>query len=107
MIVSDAMIDVLSVIRRKECAQVYAGLSRSNPNLGNRLIKLFYQTSNVHTRELITEFMTLAGAVWLRKLLTRDTDDIASTQSRLASLDDYLGLLVVNDSSLKPRSKGV
>ena len=43
MIVSDAMIDVLSVIRRKEYAQVYAGLSRSNPNLGNRLIKLFYQ----------------------------------------------------------------
>lgn len=107
MIINDAMIVVLSSIRLNERGQRHVSLNAANKNIGNRLIKLYYQTPNIHTRELITEFMTQAGVVWLRKLLTKDTASIASTESRFASLDDYLSLLVANDSSVGLRAQCV
>jgi hypothetical protein len=48
--------------------------------------------------------MTQAGVVWLRKLLTKDTADIASSESDLASMQDYLGLLAANDCSVELRA---
>ena len=45
--------------------------------------------------------MTEAGVVWLRKLLTRDTDPIASTKTRFASMGDYMDLLSANDEEIE------
>lgn len=104
MIVNDAMVDALDTIRRNESDPVTLNLNISDNVLGNRLIKLYYQTSNINSRELITEFMTQAGVVWLRKLLTKDTADIASSESDLASMQDYLGLLAANDCSVELRA---
>lgn len=101
MIVNDAMVDALEIIRRNEGEQLSSHLRISGNGLGNRLIEIYYQTSNINSRELITEFMTQAGVVWLRKLLTKDTGVIASSESPLASMDDYLGLLAANDCSAK------
>lgn len=99
MIVNDAMVDALNTIRHNEGVSLNWSLSVPRNELGNRLIALYYQTANIHSRELITEFMTQAGVVWLRKLLTKDTGAIASSKSQFASLNDYLGLLGANDCS--------
>lgn len=99
MIVNDAMVDALDAIRLNESELVCIDLDVTNSELGNRLIHLYYQTSNISSRELITEFMSQAGVVWLRKLLTKDTAHIASTESEFASLTDYLSLLAANDFS--------
>lgn len=67
--------------------------------LGNNLIKFYYRTDALMTRELIRDFLDLAGVVWLRKLLTNDTDTVVSSQACFASLDDYLDLLASNDDA--------
>ena len=99
MILNEAMVDALHGIRRIENTINGKRLNVPANELGNRLIKLYYHTNILETRELITEFMTQAGVVWLRKLLTKDVRPIASSSTRFASMDDYLGLLAANDSS--------
>ena len=97
MIMNETMLDVLSTIRRIERNRISEYLDVPSAELGNSLIHIYYATTNLRTRELITEFMNQAGVVWLRKLLTRDTGPIASTASQFASLDDYVELLAAND----------
>jgi hypothetical protein len=101
MIVNDAMVDALDAICRNESGQEFCDLDVSNNELGNRLIYLYYQTASISSRELITEFMSQAGVVWLRKLLTKDTAPIASSRSEFASMSDYLDLLIANDCSVE------
>ena len=99
MILNEAMLDALHGIKRIESTNNSKQLDVPTNELGNRLIKLYYHTQTLKTRELITEFMAQAGAVWLRKLLTKDVGPIASSSTRFASMDDYLSLLAANDSS--------
>lgn len=98
MIVTNAMLDALYEIRRLEHEQAGRFLNVSKNELGNRLIALYYQTQKAQTRKLVTQFMTQAGAVWLRKLLAKDLSPIVSSRYKLASMDDYLSLLVGCDS---------
>lgn len=99
MILNEAMVDALHAIRRIE--SVYTGRQLNVPanELGNRLIVLYYKTQRLETRELITEFMTQAGVVWLRKLVACDIGPIASSESQFASMNDYLDLLASNDDA--------
>ena len=99
MIINDEMVGVLYKIRCNESMEVRRDLNVRGNELANRLIHLYYQTDNINSHELIIEFMTQAGVVWLRKLLTKDTSPITSSDSELASLGDYIGLLVDNDIS--------
>jgi len=99
MILSKSMVDTLDAIRRIESENNGKRLDVPTNELGNRLIKLYYHTAFPETRELITEFMTQAGVVWLRKLLTKDVSPIASSESRFASMSDYLSLLAANKDS--------
>ena len=99
MILNETMIEALEAIRSVESSRMTKHLDVSANELGNSLIVLYYKTHRLYTRELITTFMTEAGVVWLRKLLTRDTGPVASSVSRLASLADYVGLLAANDDA--------
>jgi len=101
MILSETMVDNLHAIRRIESSSISEILNVPANELGNCLISVYYKTSNLETRELITDFMTEAGVVWLRKLLTRDTDPIASTKTRFASMGDYMDLLSANDEEIE------
>lgn len=98
-----SILDELKRVERKPMARL-SGLSVNTLGIG--LIELYYKRDNLQTRELIRDFLTLAGAVWLRKLLTRDTTPIASSETRFASLSDYLGLLAANDPSTELASNG-
>ena len=100
MILNEAMVAALHGIKRIESTNNGKQLNVPANELGNRLIKLYYHTQFLETRELITEFMTQAGVVWLRKLLTKDVRPIASSETHFASMEDYLSLLAANDSSL-------
>jgi len=99
MILNETMVDALHAIRCIESTNNGKRLNVPANELGNRLIKLYYHTPILETRELITEFMTQAGVVWLRKLLTKDVGPIASSSTRFASMNDYLSLLAANDSA--------
>jgi len=99
MILNEAMVDHLHAIRCLESTYTGKQLNVPANQLGNRLIVLYFKTKRLETRELITSFMTEAGVVWLRKLLTRDTGPIASSETRFACMNDYLGLLAANDDA--------
>lgn len=104
MILSETMVDTLHAIRRIESTEISKILDVPVAELGNCLIRVYCKTSNVLTRELITDFMQQAGVVWTRKLLTRDTAPVISTISKVdqhfATLSDYVGLLAANDDAL-------
>lgn len=104
MIVTKTMSGIALSIQQNEIGNKAVDFNASENMLGNQLIALYYQTSSIKTCELITEFMTEAGVVWLRKLLTKDTSPIASSKSEFASLDDYLGLLAANDNTHELRA---
>ncbi len=106
MTLNENMVDTLHVIRRIESRKVSKLLNVSSKELGNRLIDVYYKTGNLRTRELITQFMTDAGAVWLRKLLTRDTGVVESTQAPFATVKDYINLLAANDCSYQHNLAG-
>lgn len=97
MILNETMVDALHAIRRIETDQISRILNVPAIELGNCLIDLYYNSSSLKTRELINVFMAEAGTVWQRKLLSRDTSPISSTQTMFASLDDYVELLSAND----------
>lgn len=99
VILNETMVDALHSIREIESSRTGKQLNVPANELGNRLIVLYYKTRRLATRELITLFMTQAGVVWLRKLLTRDISPIASSPARFACLNDYLGLLAANDDA--------
>jgi len=90
------MVDKLNAIRRLESSQVSALLDVPANELGNALIRVYLNTQSLETRELITEFMTEAGVVWLRKLLTRDTLPLASDEAKFTSMNDYMRLIDAN-----------
>lgn len=100
MILSEKMVDTLHEIRRIETNKISRILNVPAAELGNCMIDLYYSTSRLETRTLIADFMHQAGVVWMRKLLTRDTSPIASTQTRFATLNDYVELLAANDEQL-------
>lgn len=104
MILNEKMIDTLYVLRRIESKQISKIMDVPADELGNCLIRVYSETDNLLTRELITSFMEQAGVFWTRKLLTRDTSPIESSifklGRRFASLSDYLGLLPANDDAL-------
>lgn len=100
MILNEIMVDTLHAIRRIESNKISKSLDVSANDLGNRLIEVYYLSSNLTTRELITNFMTEAGNVWLRKLLTRDTGPIESSMTHFATVDDYINLLAANDAEM-------
>ena len=98
MILSEPMVDTLHAIRGIETNKISRILNVPAAELGNCLIKLYYESKNLQTRELIVEFMQEAGVVWQRKLFMRDTSPIASTTTQFASLNDYIDLLAANDA---------
>ncbi len=97
MRVSTEMQSILDELNRVERKAMSRLSTLSVNNLGVGLIELYYKRDNLHTRELIREFLSRAGVVWLRKLLTKDTSPIASSVTRFATLKDYVGLLAAND----------
>lgn len=90
------ILDDLNRVERKSMSRL-SDLSVNDLGIG--LIELYYKRDSLLTRELIRDFLSRAGAVWLRKLLTKDTTPIASSATRFASLSDYVGLLAANDAS--------
>lgn len=100
MILNEAMVDALHEIRRIETDKISRILNVPAVELGNCLIRLYYSSSRLQTRELIAGFMKEAGVVWMRKLLMRDTASIASTHTQFATLNDYIDLLAANDEHL-------
>jgi hypothetical protein len=101
MILNQVMAGGLHAIKSKLSAGTAEQLNVPANELGNRLIVLYYKTHCLATRKLITEFMSQAGVVWLRKLLTRDTGPISSSQTRFACMSDYLGMLAANDDAIE------
>ena len=98
MMINETMGQALESIKDIESWYTARQLNVPDNELGNRLIVLFYKTRNLQTRALIMEFMAQAGIVWSRKLRTMDSRPIASSPTRLASMQDYLGVLAANDS---------
>ena len=90
------ILDELSLIERNEMTRC---MNLAANDLGNELITLYYSDTSSRVKVLIKEFLTLAGVVWLRKLLTKDTSPVLSSRGVLAGLDDYLGLLAANDEA--------
>jgi len=98
MILSESMVEKLHEIRRIESSKMSNVLDVASNELGNCLIDVYYSTSNLETRELITEFMNEAGVNWLRKLLTKDTSPVEATKSSFATVNDYMSLMPANDN---------
>jgi len=90
------LLDELSILEREEMTRLF---NLAANDLGNELINFYYRCPESKTRGVIQEFLTLAGPVWLRKLLTKDTSPVVSSRGVFASLDDYLGLLSSNSES--------
>lgn len=100
------MQQILERLYMEEGREISQLMGKSANELGNGLIELYYSRGNLMSRELIREFMRLAGVVWLRKLLTKDTGIVVSSESKFASLADYTQLLAANDGTLPSISHG-
>ena len=98
MILSETMVHTLDAIQRNESSKNVEILKNPSKELGYCLISVYYNTSNLKTRELITSFMSEAGFIWLRKLLTRDTG--RNSKAGVATVNDYITKLSANDSNL-------
>ncbi len=99
MRISIEMQSILDQLVVKQGVTVSRLVDLPSNELGNELIKVYYRTDDLTTRELIRTFLDKAGVVWLRKLLTRDTKPVASSKKRFASLNEYLGLLANVDAT--------
>ena len=76
MKLSENMIENLYAIEEVEPQQVSTIMNLPLNELCNSLIDVYYGTSNLEARKLITSFMNEAGIEWMRKLLTRDTSPV-------------------------------
>jgi len=56
------------------------------------------RTDNLSTRETVRNMFQDAGVSWLRKLITKDTSVSAVPVTEFASTEDYLSMMVCNDS---------
>lgn len=90
------MVDLLDELRRIEPARKNRALSVPESKLGNALIRHYYATDNLLSREIIKEIMSHAGFVWLRKLIMKDPQPL-DTISHFSSLNDYIELAAAND----------
>ena len=97
MNLSENMVDMLHEIRQIETVEHASIIDVPSDQLGNGLIDLYYESTNLHTRELVTALLEQAGFVWLRKLVSRDTSPVESPHGTIASLDDYMQFLAAND----------
>ncbi len=97
MIVTTEMQDVLDELCIIEGSRISNFMHLPENELANKLIDVYYSQKSDRSGQLIREFMTKAGAVWLRKLLTKDTEPVVSSRGVFASLDEYVGLLTAND----------
>lgn len=88
---------ILDELHAREGRAISKLIGISVNDLGNGLIKHYYQTQDIRTRQLIRAFLTEAGVVWLRKLLTNDVGAIATSKNKFASLSEYVQLLSSND----------
>ncbi len=97
MRINSRMQGMINELEQIEGGAIASLLDLPANDLGNKLIKLYYKRENLKTRELIRDFMSAAGVVWLRKLLTKDTAPISSSVAPFASLDEYISLVAAND----------
>ncbi len=74
MTISDMMTETLAKIiqRHNELGTFVQDSRPSDEQIALRLIKIYRETDDLESRQLIMEFMTDAGYAWLRKLFTRD-----------------------------------
>ena len=99
MKLTEKMLESLNEIRRIESVERVSELDLPDGELGNKLIDLYYESENSRTHELIAELLKNAGFVWLRKLVTRDTNPAAAPDGTFASLTNYLGMIAVQEST--------
>ncbi|MCH2191161.1 MAG: hypothetical protein MK188_09580 [Gammaproteobacteria bacterium] len=99
MVVNEKMQKILHELSLVERNEISRCMNLAANDLGNELICLYYSDTTNEVRSLIKDFLTSAGVVWLRKLLTNDTSAIVSSRGELAGLDDYLVLLAANDKA--------
>jgi len=97
MILSESMVENLYAIEEFEPKQVSPIIDLPLSELGNSLIDVYYGTSNLEARKLITDFMNEAGVEWMRKLLTRDTSPVESSTQRVTPLSNFASLVAAND----------
>jgi hypothetical protein len=96
MNINQAMISILQEISELEPMRQTRGLHAAKEDIGNKLIEIYYRTDSLRSRELIMSFMDHAGFNWVRKLITRDTDNVRN-YAGLSTLDEYARLAAVND----------
>lgn len=91
-----AIVDLLNDLHRIEPAHKNRSLCVPKSKLGNALIRHYYATDNLLSREIIKEIMSQAGFVWLRKLIMKNPQPL-DTISHFSSLNDYIELAAAND----------
>lgn len=100
MRLSKNKVDNLHTIDEIESKKVSTVIELPLEELGNSLIDVYYSTTNLDARKLITDFMNEAGVEWMRKLLTRDTSPVKSSKTRVASVYAFTSLEAANDDVL-------
>lgn len=96
MNISQTMLEILNEIAVLEPAGRARFGKVAPQQLGVELIKHYYKTETLRTRELILAFMDHAGFEWVKKLLTRDTEPMPQRAS-FTSLEEYTQLAAAND----------
>ena len=97
MVLSENMVENLYAIEEVEPQQASIIMNLPLNELGNSLIDVYYGTSNLEARKLITDFMNEAGIEWMRKLLTRDTSPVETSKAEAVSVYDSTLLVAAND----------
>ena len=97
MILSESMVENLYAIEQIELQHISNILDLPLNDLGNFLIEVYYNTSNLYLRTLITDFMNEAGFEWMHKLLTRDTSPIEESDVAVRPVYDFTSLVAAND----------
>ena len=96
MNISNTMLELLNKIRSIEPSRKTRGLDIADDEIGNQLIDFYYQTSALETRSLIREFMEHAGFIWVKKLITKDTNPVDEFEG-LSTLAEYTAHAAAND----------
>ena len=98
MNITNQMMQQIDDIKNYESATNARLIKVPENELSGGLIELYYQTDNLSTRETVRNMFQNAGVSWLRKLITRDTSVSAVPVKELATTEDYLSMMVCNDS---------